>query len=182
MVSRAKNRNLRHRILLLWSWIVWSFTFFLPDAPSIMRLRGYLYGLAMRSKGRNLQVATNVILNGLEYISVGDDVYFAPGVVVLAGLSIEFENGVLVGFHSVVTDGNHSRLNGSFRFGIRDNKPIRIGEGTWIGANATVISGVSIGRGCIVGANSIVTRSVSDNCLLAGVPASTIRKIEDIEI
>ncbi len=59
--------------------------------------------------------------------------------------------------------------------GIYSRGPISIGEGTWIGASATILDGVSIGRGCVIGAGSLVTANIPDYSIAVGVPAKVIR-------
>lgn len=55
---------------------------------------------------------------------------------------------------------------------------ILIGDGCWIGANVTILPGVSIGDGCIIGAGSVVTKDCKSNTLYAGCPAKEIRKLD----
>lgn len=59
--------------------------------------------------------------------------------------------------------------------GIYTRGPIRIGEGSWIGASATVVDGVSVGKGCVVGAGSVVIDDLPDYAVAAGVPARVLR-------
>lgn len=59
--------------------------------------------------------------------------------------------------------------------GIYSKGPVRIGEGSWLGAGAVVLDGVQIGRGCIVGAGAVVTKELPDYAIAAGVPAQIIR-------
>lgn len=166
---------MNHKTALLWSWLVWAMTFFMPDVSAIRRLRGVLYGMGMKGRGRNFQVSSNVIIRGLENLTVGDNVYLAPGVVVLAGDSISLGNDVQVAFYCVLTDGNHTANDGSYRFGARAQSPIRIEAGSWIGSHVTVVAGVRIGSGVVIGANSVVTRDIPDGVLAAGVPAAILR-------
>jgi acetyltransferase-like isoleucine patch superfamily enzyme len=56
--------------------------------------------------------------------------------------------------------------------------PIKIGEGVWIGARATILPGVTIGAGSVVAAGSLVTKDMPANVLIAGVPAKVIRELE----
>jgi acetyltransferase-like isoleucine patch superfamily enzyme len=51
---------------------------------------------------------------------------------------------------------------------------IRIGSNCFVGERSIVMPGVSIGDNCVVGAGSVVTRSVPDNCVVAGSPARYI--------
>lgn len=53
---------------------------------------------------------------------------------------------------------------------------IRIEDDCWIGANATILAGVTIGRGSIVGAGAVVTRDVPPRSVVGGVPARLIRR------
>ena len=55
---------------------------------------------------------------------------------------------------------------------------IRIEDKVWIGANATVLQGVTIGEGAIVAAGAVVTKDVAPRTVVGGVPAKFIKKIE----
>lgn len=161
---------------LLWSWFVRVGADWWPDAGVTMRLRGWLYGRAMRRCGRNFQVASGVRLIGLEAMSVGDHVYLAPGVALLASCGITLEDEVMLGYHTVVVDGNHTSCGGSYRFGPRAEAPVGIRRGAWVAANCTVLPGVTIGRGAVVAANSAVSRDVPDGATVGGVPARSIKR------
>ena len=50
-----------------------------------------------------------------------------------------------------------------------------------IGANATIMCGVTIGENSIVGAGSVVTKDVPPNTVIAGVPARVMRKVSEHE-
>jgi acetyltransferase-like isoleucine patch superfamily enzyme len=52
--------------------------------------------------------------------------------------------------------------------------PITVGDDTWIGANVTMLPGVTIGTCCLIGAGSVVTRDVPDYAIAAGVPARIV--------
>jgi maltose O-acetyltransferase len=52
----------------------------------------------------------------------------------------------------------------------------------WIGANVTILPGVTIGNNVVIGAGAVVTKDIPDNSLAVGVPARVIKEIEnDIE-
>lgn len=53
---------------------------------------------------------------------------------------------------------------------------VEVGEGTWIGAGATVVQGIHIGNNCFVGAGAVVVKDIPDGSLCYGNPARVIRK------
>lgn len=55
--------------------------------------------------------------------------------------------------------------------------PIKVGNGCWIGARATILGGVSIGSGAVVAAGAVVTTDVEPNSIVGGVPARLIRAL-----
>ncbi|WP_324689968.1 acyltransferase [Cobetia sp. D5] len=53
--------------------------------------------------------------------------------------------------------------------------PIVIGKGSWIGANATILGGVTLGKCTLVAAGAMVTKNFPGNNIIAGVPARVIK-------
>ena len=56
--------------------------------------------------------------------------------------------------------------------------PIHIGKNVWIGANATILAGVTIGDDTVIAAGAVVTKDVPGNTVAGGVPAKVIKRIE----
>lgn len=52
-----------------------------------------------------------------------------------------------------------------------EKKPVKIGNNTFIGANATIQMGITIGDRCIIGSGSVVTKDVPNDAVVKGVPA-----------
>lgn len=61
----------------------------------------------------------------------------------------------------------------------RENGPIIIGQGSWIGANATILHGVTLGEKCVVAAGSVVLESFPKQSVIGGVPAKLIKTLGD---
>ena len=55
--------------------------------------------------------------------------------------------------------------------------PVRIGDDAWLGANVTVLPGVTIGNGAVVAAGAVVSRDVEENTVVGGVPARLLRRL-----
>lgn len=79
----------------------------------------------------------------------------------------------------MLTTVTHEIGNSDQRAGVNLYKSIKIDEGCWLGANVTVLPGVTIGKGCIVGAGSLVNKSLEENYMYAGVPARKIKYLGD---
>ena len=56
--------------------------------------------------------------------------------------------------------------------------PIHVGKGSWIGAHAVVLPGVSIGTNCVIAAGAVVTKDVPDYAVAVGTPARVVRRYD----
>jgi len=74
--------------------------------------------------------------------------------------------------------GTHESGSALRRAGADAARPIRVGDGCWLGARVTVLAGVSIGDGAIVAAGAVVAGDVEPNTLVGGVPARLIRRLD----
>ncbi len=57
-------------------------------------------------------------------------------------------------------------------------KPVHIKKGAWIGANVSILPGVTIGENAVVGTGAVVTKDVPDNTVVVGNPARVIKMID----
>ncbi|MBC5643679.1 acyltransferase [Parabacteroides sp. BX2] len=172
---------MKHKSLLLYSWFVRTLLYFLPDIPFIMRFRGWLYSLGMASCGKNFQVTHSAILNGLDNMFVGKDVYIANFGNFICNDPIYIGDGVLFGPSVVMSSGNHVFDGIDFRSKVHREK-ISIGDGCWIAAHVTIISGSVIPSKSLIAAGALVTKKscCGESCgVFGGVPAKFIRKHYD---
>lgn len=150
---------MRHKISLVYSYIVKLSMCWLPDVPSLMRLRGFAYSFGMNSCGRNFQVSSSATIRGLEKISCENDVYIGPNAFLLARESIELCSEVLIAMNVVIVDGNHAKSNNSYRYSRGRQKKIKIGSGSWIAANSVITAGSEIPEGTLVPPCTVVRES-----------------------
>lgn len=88
---------------------------------------------------------------------------------------IIFGSNVWIGPNVAIISMNHN-VDDYYRY--EEAPPIRIGENCWIGAHAIVLPGVELGPHTVVAAGAVITRSFPEgNQLLAGVPATVVRKL-----
>lgn len=69
---------------------------------------------------------------------------------------------------------DHDEYKHVFKFG-----KIEIGEYSFIGANSTILPGVTIGDHCVIGAGSVVTKDIPSGMVAAGVPARVLCTLEE---
>ena len=108
--------------------------------------------------GQNVFVAASARIGNGSRIQNNVSVY--DGVVL--------EDDVFVGPSAVFTNVRNPRSAVDRRAAI---EPTQVGRGATIGANATIVCGVTIGDYAFVGAGSVVTRDVAPHAIVAGVPA-----------
>lgn len=88
---------------------------------------------------------------------------------------IEIGDNSLIGHQVVIATLNHD-LDPSKRASMIAS-PVKIGNNVWIGAHATILSGVTIGDNAVIAAGAVVTRDVDANTVVAGVPAKKVKSI-----
>ena len=81
-------------------------------------------------------------------------------------------------FGKNITVGDHVFINAGCKFQDQGGAPIHIGKRVWIGANATVIPGVTIGDDAVVAAGAVVNKDVPPRAIVGGVPAKFIKWID----
>lgn len=168
---------MKSKVLILYSWLVKTSTFFLPEAPVFQAFRGFLYGLGMRRCGTNFKVSANVILARLDLLYVENNVYFANNCVVTGGGEIHIGNNVLIGPNVVISSSNHG-FNGLNYLGPYIIGKVIIEDNCWIGANSTLLKNTKIPTSSVVGAGSVCNKDYQTKySLIAGVPAKIIKSM-----
>ena len=79
---------------------------------------------------------------------------------------VTLEDNVFVGPHACFTNDKHPKANGEWE----ESKTL-VCEGASIGANATILPGITIGKGATVGAGSVVTKDIPAGETWVGNPA-----------
>jgi acetyltransferase-like isoleucine patch superfamily enzyme len=130
---------------------------------------------AFKKCGRNLQIATDVTIGHPNRVELGDDVFIARGTWMTAYGGVELADQAILGPYTTIVTANHSKLDGSWRFGPPKVAPVRIGRGAWTGAHSVITPGVDVGDGACVGAGAVVTKSVAPDATVFGVPARPVK-------
>jgi len=118
-------------------------------------------------------------------VSVGVHTYLGPGNIIGDNVKIHTScflegvtlgNNVIVAPHAVFTNDPYPPCKKCSE----EVGGATVGEGTVIGANATILPGVHIGKNCLIGAGSVVTTNVEDDAVVVGNPARMIKHKKDI--
>ena len=118
--------------------------------------------------GNNVSINYRCILNDCNSIIIGNDVLIAPGVQInTASHPTQLSERLITAWDST---------SGEYRWRTFA-KPVVIGDVCWIGANVTIIGGVTIGDGAVIAAGAVVTHDIPPMTLAGGVPAKIIKPI-----
>jgi UDP-2-acetamido-3-amino-2,3-dideoxy-glucuronate N-acetyltransferase len=111
---------------------------------------------------------------------IGSEVKMGNGVKLESNIDVwdlvTLEDNVFVGPSAVFTNDINPRAKYAKKKFPQYGKwvPTRVKEGASIGANATIVCGITIGRWAFVGAGAVVNKDVPDHAVVAGVPAKII--------
>ena len=111
-------------------------------------------------------------------VRIGDRCVIGRGSHVVGHWSIEIGDDIQTGPYVYITDQNHSYQDPHEPVGRQwpVEASVRIGSGSWLGANAVILPGANIGEHVVVAAGAVVRGAVPDRCVVAGVPARVVRR------
>ncbi|MFC6323540.1 sugar O-acetyltransferase [Companilactobacillus baiquanensis] len=116
------------------------------------------YGFNIHANGRVI-INYNCSILDTSPVYLGDGTFIAPGVcLACAG-------------HPLVPDQRAS--------GMETSAPIHIEDNVWLGANVTVLGGVTIGKNSVIGAGSVVNKDIPSGVVAVGAPCKVLRKISE---
>jgi acetyltransferase-like isoleucine patch superfamily enzyme len=113
-------------------------------------------------------------------VRIGDRCLIGRGSGVVGHLAIDIGNDVWTGHHVYITDQNHGYedVTRPISLQTQPERPVTIGDGSWLGAGTVVLPGATIGKHVAVGANSVVTGELPDYCVAVGTPARVIKRYD----
>lgn len=131
--------------------------------------------------GDNVRIYPGVQFFGDGLIKIGNNVSIGNNVMVYASAKggVQIGDNTIIAAQSYIVDMNHGIAKDRL---IREQEisaeSINIGNAVWLGANVTVLKGVSIGEGAVVGAKSLVNKNIEPYSVVAGVPCRLINRRE----
>ncbi|KOP38857.1 MULTISPECIES: sugar O-acetyltransferase [unclassified Flavobacterium] len=134
-----------------------------------------ILSIILDTKVQDVTVFTPLYINYGKHISIGKNVFINFDCTLLALGGITIEDDVLIGPKVSLITESHP-LDPEQRKGLI-GKPIHIKKNAWIGANATILPGVTIGENAVVAAGAVVSKDVPDNTIVGGIPAKFIKNV-----
>ncbi len=122
--------------------------------------------------GKNCVLGQNVNISN--HVKIGNYVKIQNNVSIYEG--VELEDGVFCGPSCVFTNDLTPRAE--FPKGSKGYVKTLVKHGASIGANATIVCGITIGEYAMVAAGAVVTKDVPDFALVAGVPAKVVGGVD----
>ena len=142
------------------------------DVDQIRERLGEIIGTPL---DRSTTVFAPFFTNFGQFISIGKNVFINHACTFLDMGGIIVEDDVLIGPKVNLITENHP-LDPSDRKSLIC-KRIVIKRNAWIGAAATILPGVTIGENAVVAAGAVVSKDVSANTIVGGIPAKFIKSI-----
>ena len=162
-------------------WIYRLATVWMPETR-FFGVKAWLLRKCGAEIGRDVRICSSACFLGTGRLVIGDDVWIGPqglfatsgAAAITIGSHVDIAPRVTIetGSHTIDPDGEHIG-------GAGYSASVTVGSGSWIGACAVILPGVSLAEKTLVAAGAVVTRDVSERggaCLVAGVPA-TCKKI-----
>ena len=156
--------------------ILWAFYYYLANhvissIPCEIIRNIYYKKVLGINIGRHTHVSMNHFITGNVKscnISIGDNCVINRRCYLDGRVGIKIGNNVNVSFGTTVLTLSHDAHSKEFMCTMGE---VNINDHAWIGANATILPGVTIGEGAVIAAGAVVTRSVPPYTIVGGVPA-----------
>lgn len=146
-----------------------------PLLPPVLRWRALrAYGLDV-SRSR----ISPKVWFGSTRVKIGRGTFVNYGCMFNTTAPITLGQNCDIGMNVLFVTSSHELGPAERRAGAATADPIEIGDGTWIGANAVILPGVTVGAGCVIAAGAVVVRDCDANGLYAGVPARKVRSLHE---
>lgn len=132
-------------------------------------------------KGTNVKIGRNCTFNSPKMIEIGNNVAIGSNVTLLSIYKkIIIKDNVIMAHNITIVSGDHNIkkigvpiINNHIKEE-NDDADIIIEEDVWIGANVTILKGVTVGRGSVIGACALLIKNVPPYTVVGGVPAKII--------
>lgn len=145
---------------------------FVPNRSRWERLRKIGY-----SNIEKCIIGHSLVLDG-DNITIKNDCFLNNDIYIECHAEVTIESNVAVGPGTKILTATHDYQNPEARAGEVTHLPVTIGKGAWLGANVTVLPGVTIGEVAVIAAGSVITKNIPAHWLYGGIPAKPIKELQ----
>ena len=162
------------------SYVVRHLVSLLPPTRAYA-LKARLWSIAGIEVSPSARLVSSVSFYTSGYICIGERTFIGHEVMFVSGnADIVIGRDLDIAPRVLFAAGTHTLdMVGSRSAGPGLSKPISVHDGVWIGANSTVLGGVTVGKKAVIAAGSLVNRDVPAYSLVAGVPAKIIKRWDE---
>ena len=147
--------------------------------PSKIKDRNAILSQLIPNLGNNCTILSPFITDYGCYCSIGHDTFINHNAYLMDGGGITIGHHCFVGPNCGMYTAIHPMIAEERNQGLEKALPIVIGDNCWIGADVTILPGVTIGSNTIIGAKSVVTKDIPDHALALGNPCRVLRSITE---
>ncbi len=163
------------------------------EGTALLAPQGVIYNEKYLSLGDETMVGPNVCLTaGMgpgqtmltnPVVRIGRKCIIGRGSHIIGHWSIELGDEIQTGPYVYITDQNHGYEDIDAPVGWQATKEgaVKIGSGSWLGANVVILPGTTLGKNTVVAAGAVVRGEFPDHVVLGGVPARVLRHYDETE-
>jgi serine acetyltransferase len=161
--------------------------FYFGSRAALLAPQGVIYNERYLSIGDETMIGPNVCLTAgisaeqemlrAPVVTIGRKCIIGRGSHIIGHWSIELGDEIQTGPYVYITDQNHSYESPDQPVGWQTptETAVRIGSGSWLGANVVILPGTVLGRNTTVAAGAVVRGTFPDHVVIGGVPAKVLR-------
>lgn len=167
--------------------------YYFGRGAAVMAPQGVIYNERYLSIGDETLIGPNVCLTAgitgdqvmlaSPTVKIGRRCIIGRGSHIIGHWSIELGDEIQTGPYVYITDQNHSyeAIDQPVGWQHPTEGAVRIGSGSWLGANVVILPGTILGQNTTVAAGAVVRGTFPDFVVLAGVPAKVVRHHDPVE-
>lgn len=143
----------------------------LPQSSEYLATLKELFGSNL---GDSCYIEGPIYINLAANLKIGNHVSINPYFKCMSAGKVTIEDGAMLAMGVSIITNNHDLYERQ----LLTIEEVHIKKNAWIGANVTILPGVTIGHNAVVGAGSVVTHDVPDNTVVVGNPARPLKTLD----